>query len=283
MFGYYNLSLQGRSHKAGKIPCQDANRVMVLSNGTIVAAIADGLGSAPYSDIGSFLAVDTVVEHMKLHAEPVWNIQELHSGLKSAFTLALERIQKKAKQDKNPVADYDTTLTAAVYDGSQVVYAHVGDGGIITLSSKGKLRRLTEVQKGGEFNSVCPLKNVDSWVFGQSKDNVCAFSLFTDGIYDVVCPWLLAGSDPPIYINYVRPFMDRNLLKAETPEDFSKIKKEVKNFLESEHNSSITDDKTVVTIINTEITPKLRDESYYAEPDWQALQQETRKKLYTQN
>jgi hypothetical protein len=104
--------------------------------------------------------------------------------------------------------------------------------------------------------------------------------MFTDGVYDVVCPWILTHEKQPIYINYIRPFMDRNLLKANSREDFDKIRKEVKVFLNSEHNANISDDKTVAVIINTDVMPAEKPKDYYNEPDWQGLQAEKRKKLY---
>ena len=47
MLGYYKMSIIGTAHQAKKDGvCQDASDVAVLKNGWIVAAIADGLGSA---------------------------------------------------------------------------------------------------------------------------------------------------------------------------------------------------------------------------------------------
>jgi hypothetical protein len=281
MLGYYYLSLQGTSHKANGTVCQDSSHVMILQkNGWAVALIADGLGSAKHSDVGAFLAVGTVIDHMKQFAPRKWNVQKIIVTLKNAFKYALDNINKKAAQEKNPPNDYDTTLTVAVYNGNQVVYGHVGDGGIVTLTCGGHFDILTTPQKGGEFNTVNPLRS-EKWVFGSSTSDICALSMFTDGIYDVVCPWLLAEQGQRVYVNYIRPFMDRNLLKVGKTMDFVKIKREIELFLDSEYNANITDDKSIATVINMEIMPAVKSDSYYAEPDWEKLQSDTRKKLYS--
>ena len=281
MLGYYNLSMQGTSHKSSGTVCQDSSLTMTLDNGWVIAVIADGLGSAKYSDTGSFLAVDTVTQYVKKHCPKKWVIPKITAVLKHAFSASLDVISKKASKEKNSLCDYDTTLTVAIYNGSQVVFAHVGDGGIITLSKYGDIAMLTKPQKGDEFNMVSPLKCEAKWAFGSSDNDVCALAMFTDGIYDVVCPWILAEQKQPVYVNYVRPFMDRNVLKVNSMKDFVKIKGEVETFLEGGYNANITDDKTVAVIINMSVLPSVKQSGYYTEPDWEELQNEKRKKLYT--
>lgn len=280
MLGYYNLSLQGDSHKDKNIVCQDASLIKELPCGWIIAVIADGVGSAKYSDVGSLLAVNNIVEYFNEHCPLEWDIAELKDTLLVAYEATLEKITEHAEVEGESLSEYDTTLTIAVYNGDQVVYAHVGDGGIITLSKDGDFALLTLPQKGEEFNVVSPLRNKKAWVFGESNLDVCALAMFTDGIYDVVCPWILSQQEQKIYINYIRPFMDRNILKSDTMEDFEVIKKEAENFLNSAQNSSITDDKTVAVVINTNFIPAIKNSDYYAEPDWVQLQNENKQNLY---
>jgi serine/threonine protein phosphatase PrpC len=255
---------------------------MLLANGWAVAVIADGLGSANRSDAGSFLAVNGVVKYLTERCPKKWSVPKLKAALQGAFELALDFVAKKSATEGKPLHDYDTTLTVAVFNGSQAVYGHVGDGGIITLSNNGDFKMLTRAQKGGgEFNMVSPLRSKEKWVFGSSENDVCAITLLTDGIYDVVCPWILAEQKQPVYVNYIRPFMDRNLLKVNAMKDFEKVRREVKDFLNSEYNANITDDKTIATVINLEVVPIIKPDAYYAEPDWSKLQSENHKKLYS--
>lgn len=282
MLGYYKMSIIGTAHQAKKDGvCQDASDVLVLKNGWVVAAIADGLGSAKRSEIGSSTAVKTVLSFVSENHPEKWHEESLLSLLRTAYHKALKTIKVLSVENQDELCDYDTTLTTVLYNGTNVVYGHAGDGGIIALSSYGDYSVLTEAQKGEAFNETSPLRaGPESWSFGISKEDVCALTMMTDGIFDVAYPWLLAKTDQPIYINYVRPFMDTNILKVSTPADFENAQTEIADFFKGPYSKQITDDKTIVGIINTDVTPETKPDEFYAEPDWKTLAKEHHDRLY---
>jgi serine/threonine protein phosphatase PrpC len=272
MIGCYGMSLTGSSHLAKKQECQDANCVKRLENGWIVAAVADGLGSARRSEIGSRTAVETVVQFIEENLPDKWHDDNLIAILRVAFIAAAKAVESIAKKQGRNISEYETTLTLAVYNGANVVYGHVGDGGIITLSRFGEFSQLTKTQKGDAHNETIPLRaGPDYWVFGKAKDSVCALVLMTDGIYDFFCPPSLSNTKQPIFLNRVRPFVDNNILNIKTQNDFDKVKTKVKTCFTGEQTSLITDDKTLVGIINTDELPDEREDSYYKEPDWKEI------------
>jgi serine/threonine protein phosphatase PrpC len=58
-------SVCGTSHaKIGK-PCQDTYRWAVLPEGTLVAAVADGAGSAAHAEVGAARAAQTAVDTLR--------------------------------------------------------------------------------------------------------------------------------------------------------------------------------------------------------------------------
>lgn len=282
MLGYYKMSIIGTAHQAKKDGvCQDASDVAVLKNGWIVAAIADGLGSAKKSEIGSTTAVKTILAFVSENHPDKWHEESLISLLRTAYHKALKTINALAEENQDNLCDYDTTLTTVIYNGANVAYGHVGDGGIIALSSYGDYSVLTEAQKGEAFNETSPLRaGPDSWFFGVSKEDVCALTMMTDGIFDIAYPWLLAKTDQPIYVNYVRPFMDINVLKVSTPADFENAQAEIIDFFKGPCCKQITDDKTIVGIINTDVVPEMKADDFYTEPDWKTLAKEHHDKLY---
>ena len=74
MLGYYKMSIIGTAHQAKKDGvCQDASDVVVLKNGWVVAAIADGLGSAKKSEVGSTTAVKTVLSFVSENHPDKWH------------------------------------------------------------------------------------------------------------------------------------------------------------------------------------------------------------------
>lgn len=281
MLGYYNISLIGTAHQAKNGVCQDANGVVSLDNGWVIAAIADGIGSAKRSEIGAMTAVQTVLAFVKENYPEKWHEESIISLLRIAYHKALNTIKLLSIENQDELCDYDTTLTTVVYNGVNVVYGHVGDGGVITLSSYGDFSLLTEVQKGEAFNETSPLRaGPDSWIFGASTEDVCALTMLTDGIFDIAYPWLLSKTEQPIYINYIRPFMDINLLKVSTPADFENAQTEIEEFFKSPYSKQITDDKTIVGIINTRIIPEIKSDDFYAEPNWENLVKEHHSRLY---
>lgn len=282
MLGFYKMSIIGTAHQAKKHGvCQDASDVIVLENGWIVACIADGLGSAKKSEIGSAVAVKTILSFIKENYPEKWHEDSLISLLRTAYHKALKTIKVISIENQDELYDYDTTLTTVIYNGVNVAFGHVGDGGIIALSSYGDYSLLTVPQKGEAFNETSPLRSgPDNWSFGFSREDVCSLIMMTDGIFDIAYPWLLAKTNQPIYINYVRPFMDRNILNVSTPADFENAQDEIREFFCGEYSKQITDDKTIVGIINTDVTPEIKSDEYYLEPDWQTLAKEHHDRLY---
>ncbi len=51
----------GTSHQKQQMPCQDYSGYKIINN-ALIGAVADGAGSAKYSDVGAKLAVETVLE-----------------------------------------------------------------------------------------------------------------------------------------------------------------------------------------------------------------------------
>jgi hypothetical protein len=197
----------------------------------------------------------------------------LHTG----FVIAQNKIEEEIEKHDRLPEEYDTTLTAVVYNGRKIVYGHVGDGGIIGLGSFGDFVKVTEVQKGEEHNMVVPLRGGPNyWVFDYSEEEFCSILLLTDGLLDIMLPSLLKGD---IYINYVRQFMDMNKLGL-TKDNYGPVSKKIEDYLESDNLSFVTDDKTMVGLINDEIVPQEKEPTYYEEPDWNKLKNDLRAALY---
>jgi len=262
MINTYGLSLQGTSHISADIVCQDAHKIIKLPNGWIAAAIADGVGSSKHSDIAANIAVDTIIDTI---ATGLINSDDIEYIIKLGFITALHNIRCQARLRGDVIKNYDTTLTVAVYDGERIIYGHVGDGGIIGLSLSGEYKPITHVQKGDEHNMVIPLRaGLSYWVFGTSDDKFASLMMFTDGLLDIAMPSLLNGG---VYVRFIRQFIENT-------------SEQVEAFLLSDNCKPITDDKTIVAIINSGIIPEIREPDYYTEPDWKKLREEKYKLLY---
>ena len=272
MLGYFAASLMGSSHQFEENGvCQDAHSVKLLNSGWIVAAIADGLGSSKHSDVASSVAVNAATEYLSSNAPVEWNNEEIKALLRKAFDSSLTAVTQEAGD--NSLKEYETTLTLLMYDGQNVAYGSVGDGGIIALTSDGDYLLLNTPMKGEVFNETIPLHYGSSfWEIGHTDKTICSLLMLTDGIFDVAYPWLLSKQKQKIYVNYVRPFMDRNILPVNNHDDFRQVEQESIDYFKQVEE--ITDDKTFVGIINTDFLPSLKEKSYYDEPDWVKLHDE---------
>ena len=278
MLHSYGFSIVGSSHlKKGGV-CQDANKIITLDNGTIIAAIADGVGSCKYSDIASSIAVDVSARVCADEIKTDGNC-DLLKVIEKAFTQAEREIDKRSLSENHLITDYDTTLSLVIYDGKHIAYGHCGDGGIIGLTPEGDYITTTSPQKTDGIY-VIPLRaGKNTWIIGKSEEEFASVLLATDGVYDIFFPYLLKGQPVEVYVPLIRYFMDNNILKA-SEKTIEAIGKEREDYLNSKACISITDDKTIVVLINGDVRPELKEDKYYAEPDWDALQLDWNKKAY---
>ena len=276
----YKVSEAGISHIKRDIPCQDYALSKVLVNGWVVGAVADGVGSAKHSEIAARLACESVIEVLDSQITENTELNDICDYLREAYSEAEKRIEKYAFEQKDVITDYDTTLHVAVYDGKRVVFGHAGDGGLIGLTKGGLYVALTRPQKADDGFCVIPLRaGEESWEFGFCDEEYTSVLIATDGVYDSFRPSLLMGQKQELYIPLLRWFMDNNILQVDSS-NINDVEETRKAFLLSEATSSITDDKTVLVLINPSEKPGIREEEYYDEPDWDALREEWRKKAY---
>jgi len=280
----YGFSITGLKHRSSDKPCQDAHCIRLFSNGWAAAAVADGLGSSARADEAARLAVAVFNELDESELPAVWDPDAACALLKTCFQRALLSIKLAAAEENSGQNDHNTTLTAVLFDGKNVAYGHCGDSGIIGLTTGGEYRIITQAQKGEEFNSVIPLNfGSEYWIFDSAEEEFCSLLLMTDGLFDVATPSLLADDEKTggVYIRFVRQFMDASVLGM-TRENAAKTEEAVNAFFDEGPSPDVTDDKTLVCLIREGFTPLVKEEAYYAEPDWAALRETKHKKLYGQ-
>lgn len=277
MICYYGLSLAGRSHREKSLSCQDSHIAVQLTDTIWLAAVADGVGSASMSEQGSRLAVTALADFCSSNVQTYSDWTEL---LKDGFCNALDAVNTKSQDDQTALCEYDTTLTAVLYDGKQVAYGQSGDGGIIGLNCDGYYELLTRVQKGEAYNEVFPLRCGQSkWVFSETNKKYAGLLLLTDGVLDVTVPPLLSGQPESLYINFIRRFLSDDTIRCGS-DDKERLTESCTAFLESSFCSAITDDMTALSIWNTEASCCIPGQDYFTEPDWAMLRSMRYNRLY---
>ena len=313
----YGFSLTGKSHIDRNICCQDNYKIKKLSNGWYIAAVADGVGSAKNSQIGSKIATETVVDFCDKYMPVDYSIISIKSMLRTAYNYAYKKIVQEAEKSGEPVESYDTTLSMAIYDGRKIIYGHSGDGAIIGLNTFGDYVCITKPQKGPDGITVVPLRmGYTTWQIDIYDEELASVLLMTDGMLDIFCPYLLRTAKTSVYIPLATFFGDP-LCFAGNEKEIEATKEIIKEFAKSEDKKKekyysilekayskrlenhtdcinelkvnnyplvlmdgVQDDKTVVGLINDEIEVDNEEESFYKEPDWQKLQDAWNRKAY---
>jgi hypothetical protein len=261
--------MDGTYHLKNNIVCQDAHSIIKLSDDMVIAAVADGLGSAEHSDVASRLAADLSTTYCKENVNQESSTDVIIDSIKTSFSKALKAIENEAENQENPIEQYDTTISLAVLINDTLYYGHSGDSGIVALTVDGAYEKVTEQQRD-EDNRVFPLFFQDKWEFGVFEKKVCSVFLATDGMLEPLFPFLIKNEKVSIHVNLAQFFMDnKSLCIDEVGEDA--VKTRIEDFIKNIPDEQVNDDKTVVVLINTAITPNLQADEYYEEPNWVEL------------
>ena len=322
----YGYSLQGKSHIDRNTVCQDSSAAVKLKSGYYLGVVADGVGSAPHSDVGSGIAVESLQVYCEQYVKKGMKDVELEDILRDGYEYAFRQVEKFVTQQGGSIADYDTTLSSVLYDGTKVVFGHAGDGGIIVRKKDGTITPITERQKGADGTSVRPLRaGNSSWDFGICSDETASVLLVTDGMLDGVFQPVLVNlpssamelakgtfAKTNVYVTACEFFMNPNMvylnphvknheaymqhvlkgnLEKKDQDDFLKCmiygytktlgKEEARQLCEAIKKfyfavwavTKVTDDKSVVCLMNekAKVTPK--EQKYYQEPNWKWRQE----------
>ncbi len=116
---------------------EDAAAALTLPDGSLLLAVADGLGGLPAGEVASRTALDALVERLRAQPPP-----DPVEGLHEAFEEANRQVRA---QQHGPHARMATTLVAALVRDGQAWLANVGDSrGYLVALDGGAVRQLTE-------------------------------------------------------------------------------------------------------------------------------------------
>ena len=172
----------GIGHVNAGLPCQDASRYFSVDD-TLIACVADGAGSARYSDQGAYGAVDAFVVIAKdmLERDKPSDLMEIASV---AFGEARNAVLKIAGDDPR---EYATTLTGVIIKGDELVALQIGDGAVVVddevvLDSYSS----TRANAGDYANETRFLTETDAEPISYSTaEHVNRVALLTDGLDNI--------------------------------------------------------------------------------------------------
>ncbi len=149
-------SICGKSHeKLGQL-CQDAHHWEVLPEGVVVAAVADGAGSAVLGKVGAIVATQTAIETISSNQDMPSSSDEAgwQLRLRDALVAAKIAVEAEALACQVKARDLATTLIVAIASPSLIAAAQIGDGVIVVSDRQGNLIALTTPQRGEHINET---------------------------------------------------------------------------------------------------------------------------------
>lgn len=239
-------SATGTSHKKQQLPCQDYGHFIICHN-VILGAVADGAGSAKYSDVGAKLTVETVLNELLqlgeytlyLHYSPLPLPDE---QARTIFTNTLKKVvktlQEQAASSDYSVNDLACTLLVFLATPNWVAAMQIGDGFIVARLQEGEHQLLFPPDKGEFINettfvtSANALNEMQVRVLPGQQKFICAS---TDGLERVAIrmsdwtpfspffqpleEYLVETCNPELEDEYIRNFLDSERLNAKTDDD----------------------------------------------------------------
>lgn len=168
-------SIAGPNHASKKIPCQDYGAYKILKDGTLIAVISDGAGSAKYGGLGAKLTVEAALSTLEKN-----NTDKL-------IPYIHRRLKKEAKRLKADLADFACTFIALLANSDHISVFQVGDG-FAVARFENEYELLLFPQKGEHINETCFItqENAEKIIQKRTIEKRPLFiSLSTDGLENV--------------------------------------------------------------------------------------------------
>jgi len=203
-------SVQGTSHARTGQPCQDSSGVGEdPPDGILIAAVADGAGSAALSADGSRIASSAATQEaaklMRSHVQPVYEgvLQEI---LQQAFRHARNELEAEAQRQEKSIRDFATTLLLTVCAPEITGAAQIGDGAMIAGKDAESGYQLLCVPQRGEYANITNFITATNWQdtldITTRRGGVSRVAMFSDGIQNIA---LNAAADNAPHAPFFNP------------------------------------------------------------------------------
>lgn len=179
-------SVMGTSHEKRSQPCQDAHQWLLLPNGVLAAAVADGAGSATLAEVGAQIAVEAAVkticdsQAMLPQSDDEWRV-----FLTATLQVARAAVEAEAAARQVASRDLACTLIAVVATPELIAVAQIGDGAAVAGDSEGNTIALTVPPCGEYINETIFLISpnaVETAQFQVHRQKMAHLAVFSDGL-----------------------------------------------------------------------------------------------------
>lgn len=192
-FSYAWAQTTGAAHQMRGVRCEDTMGLTIINDkqGTtwLIAAVADGAGSAECAAEGSRIATESFIEAA---AETIIRsgARDLNLVMRSSAVYARTILEFVAEYAGRSLDDYHTTLLACVTSGTRSAFLQIGDGAILVSPVvDGGWKAIFPPQNGEERHFTYFLTLPEAYEVAQITTSDAAIShvaLTTDGLQDIL-------------------------------------------------------------------------------------------------
>jgi serine/threonine protein phosphatase PrpC len=238
----------GVSHVAVSAPCQDhllldfcndeEERVVAL-----VAAVADGAGSATAGELGAMQAVSFAVSFIKRRIAGRMPSREIEPVIREAMLYARSELVRTVNQQQHPLREFATTLLVAVVTDDGGAFGQIGDGAIVFGEGTGlsmafdieqEVLNVTDFLTDDEAPSLVRTRFVES--------RIERIALLSDGLVPLLIDQRLRAPHQPAFNALFRHLV--------LTTDVAALSEDLRAFLDSAAvNERTDDDKSLVLAV----------------------------------
>jgi len=233
-------SICGKSHeKLGQL-CQDAHHWEILPEGVLIAAVADGAGSAVLGKVGAIVATQTAVETIRSNKAMLQSSEDEASWqllLTNALAAAKTSVEAEAVACQMTARDLATTLIIVIATPKLIAAAQIGDGVAVMGDRQGNLIALTAPQRGEYANETTFLVSPNAMDIAQVtlwRGATANIAILSDGLQMLA----LEMSEGTPHAPFFAPLFH---FLGEV-KDEAEAKEQLVNLLRSERVAKFTDD-----------------------------------------
>lgn len=181
-----NCSVQGASHIKSNDPCQDYSEWRETAGSVLLAAVADGAGSASESLKGATTACKAALDALEKSIQDSNDPKEdWKNKIADAFATAREAVFAEAEKLKKPPRELACTLIILAACPARAVAGQIGDGAALVAGQSGELLNLTRPAETEYLNQTTFLTGDDALESIQVNcfsGPVQSIAMFTDGL-----------------------------------------------------------------------------------------------------
>lgn len=241
----------GTSHIRSNLPCQDRCVGVALPDGVMIAALADGAGSAQFADEGAEIAINEVVASLSaITFDPTTDFAQV---IKTAATGARDAVQRRADELNANPREFASTLLAIVSTPHGGGAAQIGDGVIVVNQGDADWCWVFWPQRGEYANTTRFLTDPDAldWLQTDSfPEELSDLALTSDGLESLVIHYASRSVHAPFFAGMFDP-----LVKADGIGRQEALSAALEDFLGSHVISDRTDDDVSLVLATRRPSP----------------------------